>query len=86
MDAKTIELDIEEILGIVGAVAPAGGPIGLGVSAGATALKALVPIIERWFQTGVIDAPTQLALYTALAAKLTSFTGPEWQVSTAKPA
>lgn len=92
--AQTITLDAQKVLtfaeGIlpileqsVPAVAAAGGPIGMGVSAAALAIPLVQEIIGQISAQGTIDTTTQQARLDAVNQAFTDFHGANWQVSQA---
>lgn len=91
--AQTITIDAQRALAFVEtvlpilerslpAVAAAGGPIGMGVSAVAVAIPLITDMIAQLEAQGLIDAPAQQARVDAVDQAMTDFHGENWKVST----
>lgn len=92
--AQTITLDAQKALTFVDgilpileasvpAIAAAGGPIGMGISAAALAVPLIEDIINQIEAQGVVDVSAQQARLDAVDLAMTDFHGDNWKVSTA---
>jgi hypothetical protein len=91
-NVQTVAVDANKFLAFVQAILPvleasipavaaAGGPIGLGVSAAAIALPLLIQLIQQIEAQGVILPADQQTRLDQVTKALTDFTGQEWKPS-----